>query len=53
MDVEEELAALVDEEEDAEEDEELAALAHASEMAVSEEVVEVDAIVDEAKEGRL
>ena len=42
--MEEELAALVDEEEEA---------AHASEMEVSEEVVEVDAIVDEAKEGRL
>ena len=49
MGLEEELAALVDEEEDAEEDEELAALAHASEMVVSEEVVDVD----EAKEGRL
>ena len=51
--MEEALAALVDEEEEAEEDEELAALDHAVEMEVSEEVVDVDATADEAKEGRL
>ena len=50
MDVEEELAALVDGEEEADQDDRVSL----GEMEVSEEVVEVDEVIaDEAKEGRL